>query len=94
MLELETDSKLVVDALNGRTKLLNYTSSFIHDALSLGSQFPDISFSYVSRNANNVAHELAQLALSLGEEIIWLEECPSCVAALVEQEKPCITWTI
>ena len=35
-LELETDSKLVADALNGRTKRLNYASNFVHD--TLGSQ--------------------------------------------------------
>jgi len=37
MMELETDSKQVTDALNGRTELLNYTSIFIHDALTLGA---------------------------------------------------------
>jgi len=37
MLELEMDLKLVADALNGRTKLLNYTFIFIHDALTLGA---------------------------------------------------------
>jgi len=37
MMELETDSKQAVDALNGRTELLNYTSIFIHDAITLGA---------------------------------------------------------
>ena len=89
MLELEIDSKLVVDTLNGRTKRHNYASNFIHDALPLAARFSEIPFSYVRRNANNVAHKLAQVSLSLGEERIWLEDYPSCVAALVEQEKPC-----
>lgn len=88
-IELETDSKLVADALKGRTKRQNMASNLIHDALALASSFSFVSFSHVSRHANNVARVLAKLALSLGEEMVWLGEGPQCITDLVEQEKPC-----
>ena len=90
-LELETDSKQVAEALNGRRNLLNYTSIFIHDALNLGNRFPVISFSYASRRTNNVAHELAQLGLRIGEERLWYDRWPSRVAELVDHDRPSVS---
>ena len=75
-LELETDSKQVADALNGRKDLMNYTSVFIQDALNMVNRFPVISFSFASRKTKNVAHELAHLSLSLGEERLWYDRWP------------------
>jgi len=86
-LELETDSKQVADALNGKKDFLNYTSTFIHDALNLGTRIPVISFSFASRVTNRVAHELARLALRLRTERIWYDRGPSCVAASVEHDQ-------
>jgi len=84
------DSKTVADALNSRRKLQNYTSTFIHDAHILGSLFAAVSFSYVRRSANMVAHQLARLALASEGGKIWFREYPPCIATLIELEKPCI----
>jgi len=91
MLELETDSKQVATTLNGRKDFLNYTSIFIHDVLNLGTRFPVISFSFASRKTNKVAHELAHLALRLGDERLWHDRWPSCVAVLVKHDQSSIT---
>ena len=91
MMELETDSKQVADALNGKKEFLNYTSIFIHDALNLGTRIPVISFSFVNRETNRVAHELARLALRSRTKRLWYDRRPSCVAVLVENDQPSIT---
>jgi len=66
-IELETDSKIVADAMNRKTQLQNYTSVFIQDALVQGDRFDAVSFSHVRRSANMEAHKLAQLAYLLKE---------------------------
>ena len=83
------DSKIVAEALNRRNNLQNYTSTFIHDAHTLGSLFTAISFSHVRRSANVLAHELARLALASEGGKIWLRECPPRIAALIELERQC-----
>jgi len=88
-IEVEMDSKIVVEALNRRKNLQNYTSTFIHDAHTLGSLFTSISFSHVRRSANVLAHELARLALASEGGKIWLRECPPRIAALIELERQC-----
>jgi len=90
-IEMEMDSKIVADALNSKKILHNYTSCFIHDAHTLGSLFDAISFSHIRRSANMVAHKLTRLALESEGEKSWFRECPTCVVALIEHEKPCIS---
>uniref|UniRef100_A0A7C9CC66 RNase H type-1 domain-containing protein n=1 Tax=Opuntia streptacantha TaxID=393608 RepID=A0A7C9CC66_OPUST len=63
--ELETDSLNVAWALQGRTKFFSYASSSVQESLSLITSFLHVSFSYVSRDANNEAHGLAKLAMTL-----------------------------
>ncbi|KAL5760063.1 hypothetical protein ACOSP7_018562 [Xanthoceras sorbifolium] len=45
-----------------------------------------VSFLYVRRSANKVANYLAKVALSLDQQIVWLENCPSCIVNLVLAE--------
>lgn len=88
-LEMETDSLMVANALQGKGSNLNYASTFIHDALHIACSFSFISFNHVSRKSNNVAHTLAKFSLDLGEDRVWLEEGPNCISTLIEGEKPC-----
>ena len=83
-IELETDSKIVADAMNGRTQLQNYTSVFIQDALVQGDRFDAISVSHVRRNANMEAHKLAQFALLLEGGRIWYKDFPPCIADVIK----------
>ena len=42
---------------------------------------------HVSRNGNMVAHSLATVALSLGEDCFWLEDFPLCISSFVQADK-------
>ena len=55
----------------------------VNDILLFLSQYNFVSINFVPRLANNVAHDLAKLALSYMGEFFWLEECPLCVESLV-----------
>jgi len=90
-MKLETESKQVADALNGKKEFLNYTSIFISEALNLGARIPIISFSFAKRETNRVAHELARLALRSRTERLWYDRGPSCVAVQVEHDQLCIS---
>ncbi|KAL5749285.1 hypothetical protein ACOSP7_023888 [Xanthoceras sorbifolium] len=47
------------------------------------------SFVHVRRSANRVAHQLAKLPLSVDQQIVWLEDYPSCVGSYVASNFPC-----
>ena len=86
-LVMESEALRVVQALQG-SKRRSCASIFINKALSLVPCFNIVSFCHVNSSANSVAHELAKHALCLEGETVWLEKGPSCIASLVEKEKP------
>ncbi|KAK1587034.1 hypothetical protein Q3G72_008784 [Acer saccharum] len=47
-----------------------------------------VSFLFVPRLLNKVAHGLAKLALTHDGESLWLEDCPLCVESLVLGDVP------
>ncbi|KAL8103570.1 hypothetical protein AgCh_027952 [Apium graveolens] len=58
----ETDSKLLVDALNG-VRGRTYFDTIVSDCLELVKHFDDVLFAFTYRSANNVAHMLARVAV-------------------------------
>ena len=84
---LKTDSLLTAQALKDRKYKASYSGSFIQDWHSLSTNFSSISFGFVRRICNKVAHETAKHALSEGETKMWVGTCPSSIMQLVESEK-------
>lgn len=86
--EVEGDNLAVARALQKSSRRLSYASTFVEKALSLSSYFQSVSFGHVSRTCNKVDHELAHLALLMGNEEVCMEEGRSSISTLVENDKP------
>ncbi|KAK3193743.1 hypothetical protein Dsin_025053 [Dipteronia sinensis] len=78
----------VVDLINlGVAHAADIGVVVIGDILSL-INCDSISVSFVSKNANVVAHCLAKLVPSSVDDIFWMESCPPCVESLVQSDMP------
>ncbi|KAL5578545.1 hypothetical protein UlMin_020244 [Ulmus minor] len=81
-IELESDCLGVVMALQQQTHFISELS-FVFDSISDHcNAFHQFSFSYTPRTSNQVAHNLAKLALSLADEQIWRGRGPDCIASM------------
>ncbi|KAL5567823.1 hypothetical protein UlMin_024398 [Ulmus minor] len=81
-IELESDCLGVVMALQQQIHFISefsFVSDSIYDHCNTFQQF---SFSYTPRTSNQVAHNLAKLALSLADEQIWRGRGPDCIASM------------
>lgn len=58
----------------------------IEDIESMFRDRPSWKLQYTSRVSNNVAHQLAKLALKCEEEEVWLEEGPTSIVNLIPFE--------
>ncbi|XP_075663045.1 uncharacterized protein LOC142632549 [Castanea sativa] len=76
---LEGDSLLVMTALKSKNIALAPFGLLIQDSLALPSGFSKFSYSHTKREGNTVAHNLAQLAVSFTNCVIWMEDVPSDV---------------
>ncbi|KAL5777671.1 hypothetical protein ACOSP7_010597 [Xanthoceras sorbifolium] len=55
------------------------------DASTIDNNFL-ICVRHVRRSANRVAHCLTKFALSVGQQLVWLEDFPSCVGDLTSDD--------
>ena len=80
---LESDCSAVIKALDLRTASaaeINYVFDNIHE---ICSNFHLYKFSYIQRMGNQVAHNLARLALSLENEQVWPMGTPDSINSFV-----------
>ncbi|KAL5555878.1 hypothetical protein UlMin_038114 [Ulmus minor] len=81
-IELESDCLGVVMALQQQTHFISELS-FVFDSINDHcNAFQQFLFSYTPRTSNQVAHNLAKLALSLADEQIWRGRGPDCIASM------------
>ncbi|KAL5545019.1 hypothetical protein UlMin_008803 [Ulmus minor] len=81
-IELESDCLGVVMALQQQTHFISELS-FVFDSINDHcNAFQQFSFSHTPRTSNQVAHNLAKLALSLADEQIWRGRGPDCIASM------------
>ena len=73
---LESDcQKLITQLKNGSEDQTSF--GFIcRDILELAKSCCSISFAFVGREGNKVAHNLAHISCNLGELRVWMEEVP------------------
>ncbi|KAL5784974.1 hypothetical protein ACOSQ2_007366 [Xanthoceras sorbifolium] len=74
-LEVETDAANVMHLVHG-------------SSVPLSDRSLVYSFVHIHCSANRVAHPLAKLTLSVDQQIIWLEDYPSCVESSVTSDFP------
>ncbi|KAK2657966.1 hypothetical protein Ddye_011018 [Dipteronia dyeriana] len=86
---VESDAKGVVELINSGRK--NYSKIGL-GCLDITDRLRDGSISgiqFVARAANNVAHTLAKLALSVDHDRFWVESYPDCVSHRIQKDLPC-----
>ncbi|XP_004309278.1 PREDICTED: uncharacterized protein LOC101298847, partial [Fragaria vesca subsp. vesca] len=78
--EIEGDSKLVLDAINGHSTPPWRIRKLCQDIKALRSSFEFVSFKHVFREANFVANAFANLGHRLENHRVWEECVPPDVA--------------
>ncbi|KAK8624975.1 hypothetical protein V6N13_089859 [Hibiscus sabdariffa] len=86
--QVEGDSLSIIKKLNAATMDRSLISPIISDIQTLRGSFDNITFSFVGRQGNMVAHELAKLGIQLSEPMYWMEEVPMQVECLVLRDLP------
>ncbi|XP_042944640.1 uncharacterized protein LOC122278525 [Carya illinoinensis] len=86
---LEGDSQVVVKDTNSNADIWANYGVVIEDIRSLLKDNMSWSVNFIHREANNVAHSLAKMALTCDEEIVWMEEGPPQIMNAVLKEKYC-----
>lgn len=82
---VESDSKNLVEAITGRQKPVGYCDIIISDIVGLAHDIGCMSFEYIPRETNGIAHQAAQ-----GVEFISIRHAPAHLLALLDygvQEK-------
>nr|XP_011463604.1 PREDICTED: uncharacterized protein LOC105351321 [Fragaria vesca subsp. vesca] len=74
--EVEGDSKLVIDVINGVSTPPRRLLKLCQDIKSLRSSFEFISFKHVFREANFVANAIANFGHRLDNSCVWEESVP------------------
>ena len=76
---LEGDSLLVIKVLATKDIGLVPFGLLIQDASRFTLDFSLLSYSHTKRDGNQVAHDLAKLAVTIPNCVIWMEDVPSDV---------------
>lgn len=83
---VEIDLLILAHYLSSSKTPISHLGSIISDIRFLTSQFSEISFSFVARGANMVAHRLAKHGLSLDSSCNWLEYAPDFIANVLIED--------
>jgi len=73
---IEGDSINVMRALSSLSLNLSVVGNVVADIQCLISGLSRVSFSWVKRDCNQVAHVLARFASNLEEDMYWMEDAP------------------
>ncbi|KAK2638423.1 hypothetical protein Ddye_026218 [Dipteronia dyeriana] len=85
---VESDAEVVVRWINDGSHLDSMCGAILADISLISSEMIGMSFNYVPRQANRVAHMLDQNALLLTDDRFWMEEYPCCVTKVVQADMP------
>ncbi|KAF5454991.1 hypothetical protein F2P56_024611 [Juglans regia] len=80
---LEGDSLQVTKALVEDREELSSSSMFCNETRHFLKLFEKWEVTHVRRNVNHIAHLLAKNALSISDQIVTMEDTPSCIADLI-----------
>ncbi|XP_048493125.1 uncharacterized protein LOC125493684 [Beta vulgaris subsp. vulgaris] len=85
---IETDNTTVYHALKNKKTEASAFGLILKDIYLLLSSCVNISYSWVRREGNMVAHSLAKKSISMGELGVWLEDIPDDVGVFVKDDLP------
>ncbi|XP_061990640.1 uncharacterized protein LOC133709052 [Rosa rugosa] len=78
-IEIESDSAILVAALNSGEKNFSEVSRILDDCKDYMSSFQSVRIRHIYREANCVADRLAHLASLFYIDDVWLEETPAII---------------
>ncbi|CAI9785388.1 unnamed protein product [Fraxinus pennsylvanica] len=78
-LTVESDSKLVIEALQTDSMLNSSLGVLYHEGKRLATQFVNCKYSHTFKECNMVAHKLARYAKLVDDVNIWLDSIPDYV---------------
>ncbi|CAI9756749.1 unnamed protein product [Fraxinus pennsylvanica] len=80
---VESDSKLVVEALQIERMLNSSLGVLYQEVKHLATQFVNCKYSHIYRECNMVAHKLARHAKLVDDICVWLDSIPDCVSQAI-----------
>ncbi|XP_031103207.1 uncharacterized protein LOC116006850 [Ipomoea triloba] len=78
-----SDCQLVCSLLKSRSLNLSYAGCVLKDCHNLKRHFDTVSFVFIPRSANKLAHALARAAISQSGPHCWFSNYPTCIQHLV-----------
>lgn len=79
---VESDSKNLVEAVNGKQNPVGYCDTIISEIVNIAREIGCMRFEYIPRQANNIAHQAAR-----NKEFISIRHTPSHLLVFLEKEK-------
>ena len=73
---LESDSQILITALQGDSYSLASFGHLVKDIQFLASYLSSFNFTHVRRHCNALAHSLAKWAQRLSQPHVWMEDVP------------------
>ncbi|XP_031120454.1 uncharacterized protein LOC116023592 [Ipomoea triloba] len=76
---LYSDCQLVCNLLKSSLPNNSYVGCIVRDCVSLKRYFVDVSFHYIARSVNTLAHVLARATASQSGPGVWFSSFPDCI---------------
>ncbi|KAK8975405.1 hypothetical protein V6N11_057499 [Hibiscus sabdariffa] len=84
---IEGDAISVISKMKSTKSDRSHISPIVHNVQYLKTGFVSLTFNFVRRSLNSVAHSLAQLDWSFPMRMVWIEEAPHEVDALLSSDR-------
>ncbi|XP_052883670.1 uncharacterized protein LOC128292779 [Gossypium arboreum] len=85
---VEGDSKTIINKCMTKSRDKSHVSTYISNIHSEKSSFQNISFLFIPRSANQLAHAIATISLRKKEEIYLFDTAPGYATHQSELERP------
>ncbi|KAK2647693.1 hypothetical protein Ddye_015182 [Dipteronia dyeriana] len=82
---LESDAEMVVKRIAGGCPMDAISGTILTNIISMLDRS---GISHIPKEANQVSFELAKNAMSIKEDLYWIEDFSGCIKPLIEAEKP------
>ncbi|XP_071909822.1 uncharacterized protein [Coffea arabica] len=83
---IQSDCKGIIDKINMKREEDLSIGVILFDILKIRLDFTECSFSFIKREVNCVAHQLAKFAINLVDENVWQESFPEWLNSLASKD--------
>ena len=83
MITLEGDSKIAIDAMHSSLPSLAVYGHLLEEVKFLVRDFAVVEFSFVPRQHNTLAHNIARHARHVSEYTVWMEDVPPLLSDVI-----------